>query len=171
MLDVRALTKHFAVRGTTARVHAVDDVTFAIRQLKAAPAFTLVAAITLALGIGANSAMFALVDAVLLRPLPLRDPDRLVMLWERGDKEIRGRVAPLNMLDWNEKNRSFEQIAGYFPGVRLRPEPPRMLLVAPALDFHPSNECVLRYFAPEIEVERVGVGGEWQRELKVMFRM
>src|SRR4029079_17212583 len=51
-----------------------DDVKFALRQLKRAPAFTLVAAITLALGIGANSAMFALVDAALLRPLPFPDP-------------------------------------------------------------------------------------------------
>ena len=46
-----------------------------------------------------------------------------------------------------------------------------MLLVAPALDFHPSNERVLRYFSPAIEVARVGVGAEWQRQLKVMFRM
>ena len=55
---------------------------FALRQMRAAPAFTLVAALTLALGIGANSAIFALVDATLLRPLPFRDPDRLVAIWE-----------------------------------------------------------------------------------------
>src|SRR5678815_3297012 len=59
-----------------------DDVRFAVRQLKAAPAFTAVAAITLALGIGANSAMFALADATLIRPLPYPDSDRLVMVWE-----------------------------------------------------------------------------------------
>jgi len=58
-----------------------DDVRFALRQLKAAPAFTAVAAITLALGIGANSAMFALADATLIRPLPYPDSDRLVMVW------------------------------------------------------------------------------------------
>jgi len=62
--------------------------------------------------------------------------------------------------------------AGYFPGTAVRREvAPRMMLIAPALDFHPSNEQVLRYFSPEIDVERVGVGAEWQRCVKVMFRM
>ena len=59
---------------------------------------------------------------------------------------------------------------GYFRGVPLRRDAPRLLLAAPALDFHPTNEKVLRYFAPEIEVERVGVGLDWRRHLKVMFR-
>jgi hypothetical protein len=59
---------------------------------------------------------------------------------------------------------------GYFPGISLRREAPRMLLVAPALEFHPSNDVVLRYFIPEVAVERLGIGIEWQRELKVMFR-
>src|SRR4030095_7627316 len=62
-----------------------DDVTFALRQLRRSPGFALVAAITLALGIGANGAIFALVDATLLRPLPLPDPDRLVVAWDRSD--------------------------------------------------------------------------------------
>ena len=68
-----------------------DDVKFAVRQLQSSPAFTLVAAITLALGIGANSAIFALVDATLLRPLPFREPERLVMVWERSDTSPRSR--------------------------------------------------------------------------------
>jgi len=89
-----------------------DDVTFAIRQLRRAPAFTLVAAATLALGIGANSAIFALVDATLLRPLPLPEPDRLVMAWEQSPASPRGRVAPLNMLDWNERSRTFARFGG-----------------------------------------------------------
>jgi putative ABC transport system permease protein len=61
-----------------------DDVRFAVRQLWRAPAFTVVATITLALGIGANSAIFALVDATLLRPLPFPTADRLVMAWEQS---------------------------------------------------------------------------------------
>ena len=60
-----------------------NDLKFAVRQLKDSPAFTLVATLTLALGIGANSAIFALVDATLLRPLPYGDPDRLVSIWEK----------------------------------------------------------------------------------------
>jgi putative ABC transport system permease protein len=59
------------------------DVRLAVRQLMSAPAFTLMATLTLALGVGVNSAIFALADAALLRPLPFGRSDRLVMLWER----------------------------------------------------------------------------------------
>jgi putative ABC transport system permease protein len=93
------------------------DITFAGRQLKRAPAFTGIAVLTLALGIGANSAIFALVDATLLRPLPFHDPGRLLMLYERTNASRRGRVSPLNMLDWNDRGRSFERIAGFLPRV------------------------------------------------------
>ena len=67
-----------------------QDLVFASRQLRRSPSFTLVAVLTLALGIGANSAIFALVDATLLRPLPVPDADRLVMLWERSRTSARG---------------------------------------------------------------------------------
>lgn len=93
------------------------DITFALRQLRRSPAFTLVATSTLALGIGANSAIFALVDATLLRPLPFRDPEQLVMVWERSPRSQRGAVAPLNLRDWNEQSRTFEVLAGFAPGV------------------------------------------------------
>src|SRR6187455_248975 len=66
-----------------------DDVRFAVRQLKSAPGFTFVAVVTLALGIGANGAIFALADATLLRPLPLPEPERLVIAWERSDALLR----------------------------------------------------------------------------------
>jgi putative ABC transport system permease protein len=91
-----------------------SDVRFAVRQLRRAPAFALVSAITLALGIGANSAMFALVDATLLRPLPFVEPDRLVQVWERFGQASRARVASLNFRDWNERNQTFESMAGFF---------------------------------------------------------
>ena len=67
-----------------------DDVKFAVRQMRSAPVFTCIAAITLALGIGGNSAIFALVDAALLRPLPFPEPGRLVMMWERSP-DVRAR--------------------------------------------------------------------------------
>ena len=60
---------------------------------------------------------------------------------------------------------------GYFPGVALRLEDPRLLLVSPCLDFHPTTEIVLDYFAPHIEVERVGLAVEWRKGLEVMFRL
>ena len=60
---------------------------------------------------------------------------------------------------------------GYFPGVALRPDPPRLLLVSPALDFHPTTETVLSYFSPAVEVERIGVAVEWRKGLHVMFRL
>ena len=61
--------------------------------------------------------------------------------------------------------------AGYFPGIELSPEPPRLLLVAPSLEFHPSTETLLEFFAPSIDVERVGIGVEWRKGLQVMFRL
>jgi putative ABC transport system permease protein len=94
-----------------------DDVKFALRQMRSAPAFTAVAALTLALGIGANSAIFALVDAALLRPLPFHEPDRLVMIWERTAKSVHAGASPLNMLDWNERSRTFETMGGFVPNV------------------------------------------------------
>lgn len=94
-----------------------DDVKFAIRQLRTAPAFTLVATLTLALGIGANSAIFALVDATLLRPLPYPHPDRLVTIWETSSATKHGFASPPNMLDWDTRSRTFEKIAGFTPNV------------------------------------------------------
>ena len=60
---------------------------------------------------------------------------------------------------------------GYFPGIELRRDPPRLLLVSPSLEFHPSSETILCYFAPGVSVERIGLGVEWRRGLKVMFRL
>ena len=94
-----------------------QDMSFASRQLRKAPAFTLIAAATLALGIGANSAMFALVDATLLQPLPYAAPERLVTIWETSAATPRGFASPLNMIDWETRGRTFEKIAGYTPSM------------------------------------------------------
>jgi putative ABC transport system permease protein len=94
-----------------------EDIKFAFRQLLAAPAFTLVAVLTLALGIGANSAIFALVDATLLRPLGYNDAERLVTIWETTSTTPRGFASPPNMLDWKSRSRTFETVAGYTPSM------------------------------------------------------
>jgi len=94
-----------------------SDASFALRQLRSAPAFTLVAALTLALGIGANGAIFALVDAALLRPLPLGEADRLVEVWERDPSSARTPAAPANVADWLERSRTFDAFGGYVGGV------------------------------------------------------
>ena len=94
-----------------------EDIKFAFRQLAAAPAFTLVATLTLALGIGANSAIFALVDATLLRPLPYGEADQLVTIWETSSATPRGFASPPNMLDWKSRSRTFETVAGYTPSM------------------------------------------------------
>jgi putative ABC transport system permease protein len=108
-----------------------SDVKFALRQLRAAPAFTAVAALTLALGIGANSAMFALADATLLRALPFPQSDRLVMIWERNTQDrnpraLRVPVSPLNLRDWHEQSQAFEAVAATQMGIGGGP-----LLAAP----------------------------------------
>jgi hypothetical protein len=59
---------------------------------------------------------------------------------------------------------------GYFRGIELTSAPPRELLVSPALDIHHSNERILRFFSPSILIERVGVGLQWRKELKVVSR-
>jgi len=90
------------------------DVGTAIRQMKAAPGFTFIAALTLALGIGANSAIFALADATFLRPLPFTAPhDRLVMVWERYPNGFLSQVSPPDYNDWVEQNQSFDALAAF----------------------------------------------------------
>jgi len=59
---------------------------------------------------------------------------------------------------------------GYFPGLPLTADPPRLLLVAPALEFHPALEAILRYLSPEVPVERIGLAHDWRREIRVVFR-
>jgi putative ABC transport system permease protein len=89
-----------------------QDLRYGARMLRKRPGFTLVAIITLALGIGANTAIFTVIYAVLLRPLPFDEPDRVVWMWgavrERGS---RASVAPLDFLDYRARNQSFAEFA------------------------------------------------------------
>ncbi|HEX8140381.1 MAG TPA: ABC transporter permease [Pyrinomonadaceae bacterium] len=89
------------------------DVRYGLRLLLKRPAFTLIAVLTLALGIGANTAIFSVVNAVVLRPLPFAGPERLVMVWETMPGNDRRSVAPGNFTDWQRQAQSFEQLAGY----------------------------------------------------------
>src|SRR2546425_78331 len=91
----------------------MNDLKFAFRQLLKNPGFTAVAVLTLALGIGANTAIFSVINAVLLRPLPYPDSDRLVWLAERGPNWNRGAVSYPNFADWRAQQSVFEQIGLY----------------------------------------------------------
>lgn len=95
----------------------IQDIQFGIRSLLKRPASTTVALITLALGIGVNTAIFSAVDSVLLRPLPFKDPERLVSIWEQtlqiGIKQ--NQVAPANFFDLRTQNQTFEAIAATGP--------------------------------------------------------
>jgi predicted permease len=90
-----------------------QDVRYGARTLWKRPGFTAVAVLTLALGIGANTAIFSLVNAVLLRPLPFREPERLVMVWEDAARIgfPKNTPAPANFVDWKTQTRSFEGMA------------------------------------------------------------
>ena len=91
----------------------MNNLKFALRQLMKNPGFTAVAVLTLALGIGANTAIFSVVNSVLLHPLPFKQPERLVTVWERNPKQgyDQNVAAPANFLDWKAQSQSFEQLA------------------------------------------------------------
>ena len=92
----------------------IKDIRYGIRSLLKRPGFTAIALIALALGIGANTAIFSLVNAVILQPLPYQDPDRLVWAWgniQNGGN--RASVAPLDFLDYRSQNKTFEHFAAY----------------------------------------------------------
>src|SRR4029453_15579380 len=102
-----------------------DEVRYAVRSWSASPGFTFVAVVTLALGIGASTAIFSVVNADLLKPLPFKNSDRLVMLWEQTlrDGELRPtssqrisccRNNPINFIAWRDQNQPFDQRAPLF---------------------------------------------------------
>lgn len=93
----------------------LSDLRHALRQLLKRPGFATVAIVTLALGIGANTAIFSVVNSVLLRPLPVHDPDRIVMVWESNLSRgwPRFPASPANYMDWVEQNDVFDHVGAY----------------------------------------------------------
>jgi len=90
-----------------------QDLKYGIRMLSKHPLVTAIAVVTLALGIGANTAIFSVVNAVLLNPLPYKQPDRLVALWENVPGHGRWRTSPANFFDWKKQNTVFEDVAAF----------------------------------------------------------
>jgi hypothetical protein len=90
-----------------------QDLRYGARMLVQKPGFTLIAVITLGLGIGANTAIFSVVNSVLLRPLPFKEPDRVVMVWERraNSGETNIPISGHEFVGWREQSRAFEGMA------------------------------------------------------------
>lgn len=100
-------------------MNTLHDIRYAFRMLLKRPGFTVIVVLTLALGIGANTTIFSALDAVLLNPLPYKDADRLVVMWETNkhlgpEMWDRNEVAIGNFLDWRSRNQSFDQIGALF---------------------------------------------------------
>src|SRR6202161_3526779 len=94
------------------------DLRFAFRMLVKRPGFTSVAVLALALGIGANTAVFSVIRGTILRPLPYADPSRLVAIWESNLQAnvAREPSSPPNLQDWSDRTRCFTAMAGYVLG-------------------------------------------------------
>src|SRR4029453_11778846 len=92
----------------------IKGIRFAIRGFWRQPGFTAIVVVTLALGIGANTAIFSVVNALLLRPLPFTEPEKLMEVWETNIKQGKKHdVSYPNFADWRDQNHSFQQIAAY----------------------------------------------------------
>ena len=88
-----------------------QDVSYAWRMVKRSPGFTFFATLTIALGLGANAAIFSLVDGVLLKSMSYPEPERIVQLWERPPRGLRNGIAAANYIDWTQQSQSFEAMA------------------------------------------------------------
>ena len=120
------------------------DLRFAARTLVRRPAFTAIVILTLSLCIGASTAIFSVVESVLLRGLRYRDLDRLVAVWSKNtnDKVDKYQVSIGDYFEWRARNRSFEQLAGFFPtwnATYTAPERCRAALRGRGLVEHPAH--------------------------------
>ncbi|MGH9907090.1 MAG: ABC transporter permease [Pyrinomonadaceae bacterium] len=139
----------------------LKDLRNSIRSLIKHPGFTAIAVITLALGIGANTAMFSVINAVLLRPLPYRDPGRLVTIWEESPERdfFQMPVSLANMRQWIDQTHTFDQISAYtFTNLNLTGagEPARLLTVRSSANLFPllgATPMLGRTFLPEEDRE------------------
>jgi putative ABC transport system permease protein len=138
------------------------DLRYALRSALRAPGFTLVAVAALALGIGANTAIFSVVHAVMLNPLPYRDPGRLVVVWEETARRP-GRpnvVAPANFLRWKDRATAFERLAAFYDfrtNLSGGGDPEELVAQAVTPDFFPAlgvSPMLGRAFAPDEGSER-----------------
>jgi putative ABC transport system permease protein len=106
---------HRQMRGLALIGTFLQDIRYMLRMLCKNPGFAIAAVMTLALGIGGNSAIFSVINAVLLRPLPFQNPERLVTLWESSPRHEmdRAAVSPPNFVDWSTQSQTLEHIAAY----------------------------------------------------------
>src|SRR5262245_57834728 len=105
---VRTSELGYGIRGGGWLETLWQDLRYGARMLMKKPGFTLVTVTTLALGLGANAAIFSFVNAVLLKPLPYPDPERIVSVWEKRPDGGNNYISPLNFLDWERQNRCFQ---------------------------------------------------------------
>jgi predicted permease len=152
----------------------VQDVRYGLRMLGKNPGFTAVAILTLALGIGANTVLFSVVNGVLLNPLRFAEPDRLIALYARTPNYDRASISYPNFLDWVRENRSFYALAAYRPDdftLSGRGEPERVAAEMVSASFFPLlrvQPVLGRTFLPEDD--QIGArpvvlisGGLWKR--------
>ncbi len=114
---------------------------------------------------------FAAGDRDMIDLLAVSPSGRLAVLELKVSEDLH---LPIQALDYWMRihwHASRGELTHLFPSVTLAAAPPKLLLVAPAMSFHPSNTAILRHFSPEIEVERVGVNTDWERHLKVVLRL
>jgi len=133
-----------------------QDVRFGIRSLIRRPGFATVAVLTLAVGIGATTAIFSLIDSVLLKPLPFHEPDRLALVWEKRPRFNQPRIeaSPPNYVDWQKQVEAFESLAAYsnsFVNLTGAGSPERLFAAQVTPNLFPTlgvDPFVGRWFAP-----------------------